>query len=235
MTSIAMIYLIAFLSGLVYFFSVCLVSTFPVYASYLAGVSFKDSLGEKKKIASRRLILGSIFFILGATLVFLILGLAVSSFSIFLVKNRMIISRIGGLLLVLLGLYLIGGTWIPWLNREFKLNILNRLTRFHYLNSFLLGFAFSFAWSPCFSPIYASIFVMASLMSDIWQSLILLIIFSIGVATPFIIFSLTLKYSFSYLIRFKKYFYFAEKILGIIILVIGILILVGKWSLLVKN
>jgi len=226
---------IAFVSGLLMFFSACLVPIVPIYISYISGVSIKElsnaNKTNKKEFLEhrRRIILNSIFFVLGFSLIFILLGLSATAIGQFLNEKRHYLERGGGLFMIFLGIYLTGLVKIPFLYKEFKFRFKkNSLPLF--LNSFLFGLAFGFSWTPCISPILSGILFMASLSQSIWQGGVLLAVFALGLAVPFLAMSFALVAGYSWISKFSKFFVIIKYFGSIVLIGIGILMLAGVWS-----
>lgn len=152
-------WIIAFTAGFISFFTACVLPLIPGYISFLSGISISDL----PKVSSRHLIrvlLPSILFVLGFTLIFTLLGASASFIGSFLAQNKGILRKISGVLIIILGLFLLGVIRIPKLKREKRLQLSSY--SIGYLGAFPLGMAFAFAWTPCIGPILASILLYAA-------------------------------------------------------------------------
>jgi len=218
-------------AGLLAFFSACLIPIIPAYIAYISGVSLEQlKSGDGLTTIRRRVFLSSLFFVLGFSLIFVIMGASASLLGKFFISNRATLQKMSGLLMILFGLYLAGLVKIPWLYRETKIKVKKNLTPFNFLNSFLIGAAFAFGWTPCIGPILASILFLASISQTMWQGVYLLSLFSFGLAIPFLIIGATLNYGFKFLAKHSRYLGKIQLSTGIIVAAMGVLLLLGEWE-----
>jgi len=178
-------YLTAYAAGFVTFFAPCLLPIIPAYVSYVSGVSLNDA--QQAAASRRRILLTSASFVLGFLIVFMAFGLAASALGTTLVHYRRPMQIIGGLLMVFVGGTLAGFFELTWLASTKRFNISNRVTRYAWLNAFLLGLAFGFSWTPCIGPVLGVILFWASQSNTFWTGAIMLFIYGLGVGTPFLL------------------------------------------------
>jgi cytochrome c-type biogenesis protein len=216
---------IAFGAGIASFLSPCVLPLLPIYVSYLTGISVDnlnhDNLGRMRK----KLVRNGGFFILGFSLVFVLLGLSASSLGRLLLRNQVLVRRIGGVVIILLGVHLSGLWKINFLYREKK--IAYRPVKNLYLNSFLLGVAFSLGWTPCTGPILSGILVLAGSSGSPLRGAYLLVIYSLGMAIPFMLSSLVLTWVVDRLRFLGKGLVVLQIIVGVIMIILGILVFTG--------
>lgn len=223
----------AITAGVLTFFSSCLIPIVPSYLAYITGINLSDLANQEDNFTKKyrqihwQVFFSSLYFVLGFSVIFILLGITASTLGQFLVAKRYILEKVGGVFVVLLGLYLVGQSKIPWFYRSAKFRV-KKISQFNSLNSFLVGTAFGFAWVPCFSPILASILILASISATMWQGTYLLILFSLGVAIPFLLIGLLLSYSLKILPKISRYLKTIQLITGLLIITTGILILIGK-------
>ncbi|ADL07401.1 cytochrome c biogenesis CcdA family protein [Thermosediminibacter oceani] len=167
----------AFLAGILTFFSPCTLPLLPAYLSVLAGGGI--SKFEKRAV----LITNSICFITGFSLIFTSLGLSVTALGQFLLVNRIILSRIAGIFVIIFGLFLVSALKIPFFMRERRGH--PHFRRVTPLSAFIMGCAFSLGWTPCLGPVLSSVLLMAGSTQDFKAGAVLLLIFSAGLALPF--------------------------------------------------
>jgi cytochrome c-type biogenesis protein len=181
----------AFVAGMLSISSPCILPLIPVYLAHLAGTS----AGEVTPRSRRRVLANAMAYVAGFSLVFILLGVALGAAGAafgaagWVSGNRGWLVRIGGVFLILLGLYQIGLIRIPYLNRERRLH-LNNLESGRVASSFLIGVTFGAGWSPCVGPILGSILTMAATRQDVAQAGWLLVVYSLGLAIPFLGFAL---------------------------------------------
>ena len=212
--------LIAFGAGLISFLSPCVLPLIPGYISFISGSSLNELL-EKKKINLIPLFL----FSLGFSFVFIIFGAAASFLSQILLQNSQTLRIIAGVVIIVFSLQLIGVLNIGFLNFEKKIYTQKNN---NILFSFIVGMAFAFGWTPCIGPILGSILALASTEETIFQAIILLSFYSLGLAIPFILSGYLMQRFLMFSKNFKKNINLVSKIGGIILLITGVLILTNQ-------
>jgi cytochrome c-type biogenesis protein len=210
---------VAFLSGLLSFFSPCVFPIIPSYILYLAGTSFDGYQANRRAV-----IINSLFFILGFFGIFLIFGAMSAYFGQLLFAFRETMKYFASTILIVFGLFIMGAVRIGALNIERKIEIRKPIG---YFGSFVLGVTFAAAWTPCVGPILGSILLMATISSSFFKGFILLFFYSLGLAIPFLITAVFLDYVLIYLKMIKKYLSLIQFISGLILVIIGILMFAG--------
>ncbi|MFH0886642.1 MAG: cytochrome c biogenesis protein CcdA [bacterium] len=220
---------IALIGGFLAFTSPCVLPLIPAYLAYISGMTFAEM--TKKEMADKvrqKTMLHSLFFILGFTLVFVFLGTSASAFGGFLKGNRDLIRILGGLLIIIMGLFLIGIVKIQNFYREYKFSLSHK--PLGYTGSFLVGVTFAAGWTPCVGPILATILVLASQTESVYHGMILLFFFSLGMAVPFLIISLFVNTFLTYFQEAKKYLHHIQVGAGIFLVIVGFLMLTGWFN-----
>ena len=212
--------LIAFSAGLISFLSPCVLPLIPGYIAFISGQSLNELL-EKKKINLIPLIL----FSLGFSFVFIIFGSAASVLGKFLLQNSQQLRIVAGIVIIIFSFQLIGIFNIGFLNFEKKFYTKKSSNT---LFSFIIGMAFGFGWTPCIGPILGSILALASIEETIFEAIVLLSFYSLGLAIPFVLSGYLMQRFLIFSKNFKKNINFISKIGGIILLVTGILILTNQ-------
>jgi cytochrome c-type biogenesis protein len=221
---------IAFSAGLISFFAPCILPIMPVYISYITGVSFTE-LKEKGYASYRKkLMLSSVFYVIGFTLIFVALGTTAASIGIFFRQYSDIIQKIGGTIMIVLGLEFAGVIKISSLSREKKLTLPSWANNLGYLRSFILGLIFATAWTPCIGVVLGSILALAAVSDSAVRGAFLLFIYSLGIAFPFLIVSFTLAAAPKYIKALNKYVHILTKIAGFILFIIGVLLLTDTYK-----
>jgi cytochrome c-type biogenesis protein len=217
---------IALLAGLLSFFSPCVFSLIPVYLTYLSGrtISAPDFQSTPKQRLS--LFLHGLSFVLGFSTIFILLGLAASTFGNLLYDSKEWVSRIGGVLVILFGLHVSGILNMPFLNYEFRAQT-GVSRKFGYLTTFIMGVFFSAGWSPCYGPVLGAILVLAASEGSMVNGTILLAAYSIGMAIPFLLSTILVEFLNSFIKRFKQTAVVFEKIFGFFLILIGLLLFFG--------
>ncbi|MFZ2950060.1 MAG: cytochrome c biogenesis CcdA family protein [Desulfuromonadaceae bacterium] len=216
-------YIGAFIAGLLSFLSPCVLPLIPSYITYITGISFADLQAEHPShIIRQKSILHSLCFICGFTFVFVLLGASATYIGSFLQEHAILIRKIGGVLLVLLGIHVTGLLHLKFLLGEKRVSIKHKPAG--YAGSFLVGIAFAAGWTPCIGPILAAILAVAATEDSVYQGILLLMVYSMGLGVPFFLSALAMHRFLVVFNRFKKYIHIFEIITGVFLIVIGILI-----------
>jgi len=216
-------YIGAFIAGLLSFLSPCVFPLIPSYITYITGLSFADLQAEHPShIIRQKSILHSLSFIAGFTVVFVLLGASATYIGSVLQENATIIRKIGGVLLVILGIHVTGMLPLKFLLGEKRVSIKHKPAG--YVGSFLVGIAFAAGWTPCIGPILAAILAVAATQDSMYQGIMLLLLYSMGLGVPFFISALAMHRFLIVFNRFKKYIHIFEVFTGILLIVIGVLI-----------
>jgi len=221
----------AFIAGILSFVSPCILPLVPVYISFMTN---KAALGtENIKLPPRLFIfLNSVFFVLGFSLVFIILGSTATFIGRILGDYSGIISRVGGGLLIIFGLNYMGVFKIPFLNFEKKFNI-PESAKYNYLGSFLIGIIFSFGWVPCIGMILSGILLLASQLSTLTQGILLLLAYSLGLGIPFMLFSVFIGLFSKFFKKINRYMRVFTIISGILLIILGLVFITDSMTRLI--
>lgn len=218
-------YLIAFFSGILYFFSPCVLPLIPSFLTYITGISFQDLKAGSRGVW-RKTLFSSVIFLSGFTLIFVSLGLGAFSLGSYLIGLKFPIQKIAGSLIILLGFYLLFQNKIKiFLNTK---SFVPKLKPLGFLGTFLVGSAFAFSWTPCASPILVAILVSASATTAIKKGFFLLLFFSLGLGIPFLLSALFLSLFLSLAKFIKSYLRFFEIIAGLLLIIFGLYIFSGR-------
>jgi len=222
----------AFLGGFLAFISPCILPLIPVYISLMSSRAIYKS--KHIKISDRfYLLVNSIFFVLGFSLVFIALGTTATIIGRALEEYSGIVSRIGGIVLVIFGLQYIGIFKIPFLNVEKRFNIPASL-KSGYLGSFVIGVIFSFGWIPCVGMILSGILLLASQLDTLIQGILLLSFFSLGLGLPFIISGIFISFFSSLLKKINRHMNIISIISGIFLIVLGVIFVTNSMGLIIR-
>lgn len=223
MHSLHVTYIGAFIAGLLSFLSPCVLPLIPSYITYITGLSFADLQAEHPShVIRQKVIFHSLCFICGFTVVFVLLGASATYIGSFLSHNATIIRKTGGVLLVILGIHVTGIMPLRFLLGEKRVSIKHKPSG--YVGSFLVGIAFAAGWTPCIGPILAAILAVAATEESVYQGIVLLLLYSLGLGVPFLLSALAMHQFLSAFNRFKKYIRLFEIITGIFLMMIGVLI-----------
>lgn len=209
----------AFFAGIASFFSPCIFPLLPLYISIIAPQ--KEELGKVKTLKA------ALLFIAGFTFVFILLGLTASALGSFLQEYQVVLRKVGGVFMVIMGLLQLGLIPLGWLIRDWR--PLLEKKNYYEGGAFLLGMAFVFGWVPCTGPVLASILMYAGLESSIYYGAFLLLSYSLGFSIPLLVIALTTE-NIANVFRDKlsPYLTVIQKISGIILVIVGIL-LYSNW------
>ena len=217
---------IAFFAGFISFISPCVLPLIPGYVSFICGSTLNELDNKSKNFILKK----SLFFSLGFSLVFISLGATATFIGSFLLQNSKILSIGAGVVIIFFGMYLLELIKINFLNKSFgnfNIKYSNNL-----LFPFIVGVGFGFGWTPCIGPILGSILAFASMEDSIYKGILLLSLYSLGLAIPFVLSSLLIKKFLIFSKSSKKYLINIKKISGIILIITGILIVTGKLQIL---
>jgi cytochrome c-type biogenesis protein len=218
--------LVAFSAGVLSFLSPCVLPLVPVYLASLCGPEILEPEVDRRRLP---IFLHSLSFVVGFTLVFIILGASVGLVGFTLGANLALTQKIAGSLLIAFGLFLLAALKIPWLNYEQRLAPSVGTTT-GYLRSLLIGAIFSLAWTPCVGPILGGILTLAWSSETAWSGAYLLATYSLGLGVPFLVIGVAFDSIRPLLRRIHRYSTWSYIVSGLLLITIGTLILTGKLS-----
>jgi cytochrome c-type biogenesis protein len=229
-SSIGLSIVTAFFAGLISFLSPCVLPLVPGYLSIISGFSLDQLKDNADASLKRSVIFSSIMFIIGFSITFIAEGATATALGKAILTRMPILLRIAGLVIIVFGLHQLG---------VFRLNFLYQDKRaLHHvqtprgaIGALLLGLVFALGWSPCIGPILGGILALASQQETVWQGVFLLAVYSLGLGVPFLLTSLGLNQFLSFYGRFKKHFDTLEKVSGVLVLVIGLMIVTGSMTM----
>ncbi len=220
-------YILVFIEGLLSFLSPCVLPLIPIYMSYLAGNA--KQIGESGQISYKRttVFLHTMFFVLGISFAFFLLGMAFTALGTFFKTNQLLFTRIGGILIIAFGLYQVGLFDFKFLQKErkFRLNLGNRTM--NPLAAFIMGFTFSFAWTPCVGPALSSVLILASGAKSAWIGNLLVILYAVGFTIPFLLLGLFTTQVLNFLKKRQQLLKYTVKLGGVLLIIIGIMTFTG--------
>lgn len=222
---------LAFLAGMASFLSPCVFSLVPAYIGYLSGRSIATGSGQGQRIPARWMtVLHGLAFILGFSVVFIILGVTVSALGGLLYSIRTWLAKIGGAVVVLFGLHMTGILRIPFLDYDLRPQSLVDERR-GFASSFFMGVFFSAGWSPCVGPVLGAILTLALNGGSISKGVQLLSAYSAGLAIPFLVAAVGIGWVAVILARYRRVVHYVEIGIGCILIVVGAMLFLGTFQL----
>jgi cytochrome c-type biogenesis protein len=214
--------LVAFSAGLFSFLSPCVLPLFPSYLSFITGMSVADLTTDLGPAARRRVLWHALAFVGGFSLVFVALGASFSAAGQFLLDYRDAIRRIGGVLIVVFGLYIAGVFKLAMLGRTLQWQVREKPAG--YLGTTLVGITFAIGWTPCVGPILGAILSLAGTAETVNVGIGLLLAYSAGLGIPFIVSALALGAFLRFFRRYRPLIPVVERAAGVLLVVVGVLV-----------
>lgn len=225
----------AFVAGILMFLAPCTLPLVPAYLGFISGVSAEDLKDPAKAgNARRRIFLNGVMFILGFSLIFIVFGTLAGLVGQGLVPYRIWLTRIGGGLVIVFGLFMLGILNLSFLQSEKRIKLPSFLKVGRPSSSLIMGGAFAFGWTPCVGPILGSILLLASVSSTALEGAMMLAVFSLGLAIPFILIALAFSKATAYIEKISKYLNIISKIGGAFLVILGILLITNNFGILIE-
>jgi cytochrome c-type biogenesis protein len=218
---------LVFGAGVLSFLSPCVLPLVPPYLTYMSGASFEQLKGDDRALHAR-VVLTSLFFILGFTVVFVTLGATATAFGQQFRQALPILAPLAGILIIAMGLHFLGVFRIALLDRQVRHNGPSVATG--PAGGFMLGLAFAIGWTPCIGPILAAILSVAANEHSALQGATLLGIYSLGLGVPFLLAGIAIGPFLSFFSRFKRNLGLVEKLVGVLLIITGLLFLTGNFT-----
>ncbi len=222
-------YYVAFVNGLLSFFSPCILPLIPAYFAIITGLSVdemtRDSAGTRKKV-----IISTIAYVSGFSIVFILMGASASFAGSLISRYAWVIQYVGGGVILVFGLHLLGIINIRALNFDRRIHV--RQKPLHIMGTVLIGMAFAAGWTPCIGPMLGSILIVASNQDTVLKGIWLLTIYSAGLAIPFILISVFINRIFGFMKRTTRLLKYINKISGVLLIILGLLLIFDKFRFL---
>jgi cytochrome c-type biogenesis protein len=216
----------AFIAGLLSFFSPCVLPLIPAYFTFISGFSLEELTHGRNAAMRRKVILSTSFFVLGFSLVFISMGASASYLGALMVTYKDWIRIIGGILIVILGIHLTGIIRIRGLDFEKRMKIEKK--PLHFLGILVIGMAFGAGWSPCVGPLLGSILILAGSQGTVWQGVVLLAVYSSGLAIPFILISIFINFLLIFIGKASKVLKYVNIAAGVVLIAVGFVLISNK-------
>ncbi len=221
----------AFGAGVLSFISPCVLPLIPGYISYVSGMSLED-MRTADAGARRRLILATLCFILGFSIIFMAMGASASAIGALLLQHLRIVQKIAGVIIVILGLHLAGLFRLRFLDRDTRVQTSRKPAT--PLGAVIVGMAFGFGWTPCIGPILGGILAIAGSKSTVGEGVLLLAVYSAGLGVPFFLTSLAVDKFFAASARVRRYYRAIELTAGLLLIILGVLMFTGRFTLIIR-
>ena len=219
---------VAFSAGLFSFLSPCVLPLFPSYLSFVTGMSVSDLTADLTAATRRRVMLHSIAFVVGFSLVFVSLGASFSVAGQALLDYRDVIRRVGGVLIVVFGFYIAGFLKLAFLGRTQQWQLREKPAG--YLGSLLVGITFAIGWTPCVGPILGAILSLAGTADTVQRGISLLVAYSAGLGLPFLLSGLALGSFLKFFKRYRPFIPVVERGAGVLLIVVGVLVVTNYYT-----
>lgn len=218
--------LVALLAGFISFLSPCVLPIVPPYLAYMGGVTVNEISGEAA--ARRRAVIAALFFVMGLSTVFLILGFTASAFGAFFLQNQILFARISGVVIVVFGLHFLGVFRIPFLDREARLDAGDKGGS--SFGAYVLGLAFAFGWTPCIGPQLGAILSLAASEASVSRGTLLLGVYAAGLGIPFLLTAMFISRAMRVMDRLKRHMKTIERVMGGLLVAVGIAMVTGAFT-----
>ncbi|GHF67862.1 cytochrome c biogenesis CcdA family protein [Seohaeicola zhoushanensis] len=217
---------VALLGGLISFLSPCVLPVVPPYLAYMSGVSLGEIQGQAA--GRRKAVLASVFFVLGLSTVFLLLGFTASALGRMFLQYRETFGQVSGVIVIVFGLHFLGLFRIPFLDREARIEAGdNGGSAF---GAYILGLAFAFGWTPCIGPQLSAILSLAAAEGSVARGTFLLGVYAAGLGIPFLLAAMFLARSLTLMNRIKRHMGVIEKVMGLLLVVVGLALVTGAFT-----
>lgn len=221
---------LAFVAGLASFLSPCVLPLVPSYMTFVTGISLEELTSGDRRAARMHAALHAGLFIFGFTIVFVALGATATMLGTVLRRSLPLLQQIGGVIIAAFGLYLVGLLRIQWLMRERRMVVKSKPAGF--AGSVLVGIAFGAGWTPCVGPVLASILLYAGMKASMLKGMLLLLTYALGLGIPFFVAAVAFNWYLAGAQRLRRWLRPMEIAAGSVLIVMGVLLFTGRFSIL---
>lgn len=218
---------VAFTAGLLSFLSPCVLPLVPSYITFITGLSIDD---VQSAAARRTALVHGLLFTLGFSLIFIVLGALASGFGQMMFANKGWISQVGGVVIIVFGLYLMGVLNIGLLAQDKRLHLQNKPVG--YAGTVFVGIAFGAGWTPCIGPILGAILMYASGQESLTRGVVLLTAYSLGLAVPFVLSAIAVDRFMAFFRRVRRQMGWLSKGTGLVMVCVGLLMVTNRFTML---
>jgi cytochrome c-type biogenesis protein len=221
--------LVALAAGVLSFLSPCVLPIVPPYLAYMGGISMGEMTGTSGVVAARRrVIVPALFFVMGLSTIFLLLGFTASAFGTFVLQNQLLLARLSGVVIIIFGLHFLGVFRIAILDREMRMDAGDRGGS--AAGAYVLGLAFAFGWTPCIGPQLGAILSLAAQEGSMERGTLLLGVYALGLGLPFLFAAIFIERSMVFMAKLKKHMKLIERLMGTLLLIVGVALLTGAFT-----
>ncbi|MEM9581200.1 MAG: cytochrome c biogenesis protein CcdA [Pseudomonadota bacterium] len=217
---------VALLAGIISFLSPCVLPIVPPYLAFMSGLTVPEMQGTSA--ARRQTGLAAVFFVLGLSTIFLLLGFTASVFGAFFLQNQVLFGQVAGVVIIVFGLHFLGVFRIPFLDREARLDAGDRGGS--AFGAYVLGLAFAFGWTPCIGPQLGAILSLAASEADVARGTLLLGVYALGLGIPFLLAAFFIDRAMGVMTRLKRHLGLIEKISGLLLIAVGVAMVTGAFA-----
>jgi len=198
----------------------------PAYFTFITGFSLEELTENRNSEIRKKVFLSTVLFVSGFSLIFILMGASASYLGSLMFNHRELIRILGGILIMLMGVHLTGIIRIPGLDVEKRINIEKK--PLHFLGIVIIGMAFGAGWSPCIGPLLGSILIIAGSQETVWQGIVLLAVYSAGLALPFIIISVFIHLLLIVIKKASRVLQYVNAAAGILLIIVGLILVTNK-------
>ena len=216
----------AFTAGLLSFLSPCVLPLIPAYFTFITGFSLEELTENRHSEIRKKVFFSTVSFVSGFSLIFILMGASASYLGSLIYNYRELIRIIGGILIILMGVHLTGIIRVPGLGVEKRIHMEKK--PYHFLGTLIVGMAFGAGWSPCIGPLLGSILIIAGSQETVWQGIVLLALYSAGLALPFIIISVFIHLLLILIKKASRVLKFVNAAAGILLIIVGLILVTNK-------
>lgn len=217
---------VALVAGLLSFLSPCVLPIVPPYLAYMGGISMPELTG--KGAVRRSAVLPALFFVMGLSTVFLILGFTASAMGMFFLRNQEVFAQVSGVVVIIFGLHFLGVFRIGILDREARLDAGD--TGGSALGAYVLGLAFAFGWTPCIGPQLGAILSLAASEASVTRGTTLLGVYAAGLGIPFLLAAIFIERAMGLMMRLRRHMKLIERISGVLLIAVGLALVTGAFT-----
>jgi len=218
--------LIALTAGFISFLSPCVLPIVPPYLAYMSGVQVNEM--SQTMSARRKTFITALFFVMGLSTVFLVLGFTASAFGAFFLRNQVVFSQISGVVVILFGLHFLSVFRIPFLDQEARMDAGDKGGS--SFGAYILGLAFAFGWTPCIGPQLGAILTLAASEASVTRGTLLLGVYAAGLGVPFLLAALFMSRAIGVMNRLKRHMKMIERGMGVLLVLVGLALVTGAFS-----